>query len=55
MGVQTGADCGAAKRDLTEVRQGRAYAVVSLADLRGIAAELLAERDRHGVHQMRPS
>src|SRR5207248_6522248 len=53
MRVQPGADRRAAERDLPEVRQRRADAVVALADLGGIAAELLAERYRHRVHQMR--
>ena len=53
MRVQPGADGGAAERDLAEPRQRVLDARDALAHLRRVAAELLAERDRHGVHQVR--
>jgi hypothetical protein len=53
MRVQSRADRRAAERDLPEVRERRADAFVTLADLRRVAAELLAKRHRYCVHQMR--
>ena len=51
--VQAGAGGGAAERDLRHLRQRVAHAARAEADLRGVAGELLAERDRDGVHQVR--
>ena len=53
--VQAGADRGAAERDLAEALQRGLDALDPLAHLRRVAAELLAERHRHGVHQVRPA
>ena len=53
MRVQAGADRGAAERDLADAAERRLDARDPLAHLRGVAAELLAERDRDGVHQVR--
>ncbi len=53
MGVEPGADGGAAERDLAEPRQRVLHALGALADLRGVAGELLAERHGHGVHPVR--
>ncbi len=52
MGVEAGARRGASERDLADAAERRADAVGAQADLRRVAAELLAERDRDGVHQM---
>src|SRR5581483_11823898 len=41
------------ERDLTEAAQRRLDARLALAHLRGVAAELLAERDRDSVHPVR--
>ena len=46
MRVEAGADRGAAERDLAEPRQRVLDARDALAHLGGVAAELLAERDR---------
>jgi hypothetical protein len=54
MRVQAGADGGAAERDLAEPLAAVADPLDPLAHLRRVAGELLAERDRHGVHQVRP-
>src|SRR5205085_9951015 len=51
--VQACARRGSSERNLAEALEGCADAVVSLADLRRVAAELLAERDRNRVHQVR--
>ena len=51
--VQAGAGGGAAERDLPDVHERRAHALLAERDLRGVAAELLAERHRDGVHQVR--
>ena len=53
MGVEAGADGGAAERDLAEPVERRLDALRALAHLRRVAAELLAERDRHRVHPVR--
>ena len=53
MRVETGSDRGPPERDLAEPLESRADTVVALAHLRRIAAELLSERDGHGIHQMR--
>jgi hypothetical protein len=53
MGVETGSDRGAAERDLADSLQRVADAVYALSHLRRVAGELLAERDRHSVHQVR--
>ena len=41
------------KRDLTDPPQGRTHPVRAQPDLSGVAAELLAEGDGNGVHQVR--
>ena len=51
--VQAGAGGGAAERDLAEARERVLDARAAELDLRGVAAELLAERDGHGVHEVR--
>ena len=53
MRVHAGSDGGAAERNLTEPWQRVLHARDPLADLRRIAAELLAERDGHRVHPVR--
>ena len=53
MRVQPGADRGAAQRDLAQPLERRLDPRMALAHLGRVAAELLAERDRHGVHQVR--
>ena len=53
MRVQAGPHRRAAQRDLSEPLERRADAVVALAHLRRVAAELLPEGDRDGVHQVR--
>src|SRR6185436_6656380 len=53
MRVQAGADRGAAERDLAQPLERRLDARLSLADLGRVAAELLAQRDRDGVHPVR--
>ena len=55
MGVQPGAGCRTAERDLAEPRQSVPHAGNGLAHLRPVARELLAERHRHRVHQVRPA
>ena len=51
-GVEPGAGGGAAEGHLAHARQRGADALGRLADLGGVAAELLAEGDRGGVHQV---
>ena len=51
--VQAGAGRGAAERDLPEPRERVLDARAAEPDLRGVAAELLAERHGHGVHEVR--
>ena len=51
-GVDAGADRGAAERQLGDPGQRRLEPLDAVADLRGVAAELLAEGDRGGVHQV---
>ena len=51
--VQAGADRGAAERDLADAAERCLDPRDPLAHLRRVAAELLAEGDRHGVHQVR--
>ena len=53
MRVQAGSGRGAAERDLAEAWHRVLDARDSLSNLRGVAAELLAERHGHGVHEMR--
>ena len=55
MRVQTGARRRAAQRDLAEALERRADAVVPLPHLGRVAGELLTERHRHRVHQVRPA
>ena len=56
VGVEPGARRGAAERDLPDVHERGIDALTSQAHLRGVAGELLAERDRHGVHRcVRPA
>ena len=55
MRVHARADGGAAERDLAETLAAVAHALDALAHLRGVAGELLAEGDGHGVHQVRPA
>ena len=52
MGVEPGADGGAAERDPADPPERGLDPVDTEADLGGIAAELLAEGHRHGVHEM---
>jgi hypothetical protein len=51
--VEAGAVGGAAERDLAEPRQRVRTRAMPCAHLRRVAGELLAERDRDGVHQVR--
>ena len=51
-GVDPGADRGAAERQLGEPGQRGVQPLLAVADLRGVPAELLAEGDRGGVHQV---
>ena len=53
MGVQPGPGGGPAQRQLPDPRERCAHAVGAQRDLRRVSGELLAERDRHGVHQVR--
>ena len=53
VGVQPRAGGGAPERDLPDVHERRLHALLAKRDLGGVAGELLAERDRHGVHQVR--
>ena len=55
MRVQAGARGGPAERDLPQPRQRIRNAIAPLPDLRGVAGELLAQRHRDGVHQVRAS
>ena len=50
MRVEAGADRGAAERDLADALERGLDAGDALANLRRVPGELLAERDRHGVH-----
>ena len=52
--VQPRADGGAAQRQVVQARQRRAHALHRVRELRRVAAELLAEGERHRVHQVRP-
>ena len=51
--VQAGAGGGAAERDLPDVHERGGTRSCAERDLRGVAGELLAERDGDGVHQVR--
>jgi hypothetical protein len=51
-GVEAGAHGRAAQRQLGEVRQGVLDRLDALAHLRRVARELLAQRDRGGVHEV---
>ena len=53
MGVQPGADRGAADGQLAQPRQRRLDALDRQLDLARVAAELLTEPDRHRIHQVR--
>src|SRR5689334_15895341 len=53
MSVQASPDRGPAERDLPDAGERALDALRSLPHLRGVPAELLAERHRDGVHQMR--
>ena len=53
VGVQSGTGRGPAQRDLRDLRQRAAHPARAEADLRGVAGELLPERHRDGVHQVR--
>ena len=53
VGVQAGAGGGAAERDLADVDERAGDALLAQAHLRRVAGELLAERDGHGVHEVR--
>jgi hypothetical protein len=55
MRVEAGADCCPSERDLAHAPERRLDPSDALAHLGRVAAELLAERDRHGVHQVRPA
>ena len=55
MRVQAGADGGASERKLRQVRQRALQVRQSVVELRRPAAQLLAEAQRRGVHQMRAS
>ena len=51
--VDAGADRGAAERQLADARQARRSArSIAVLDLRGVAAELLAQRDGRRVHEV---
>jgi hypothetical protein len=52
VGVEAGADRGAAQRQLADPGQGVGDPLGPLAGLGGVAGELLAEGDRDGVHQV---
>ena len=53
--VDAGADRGAAEGQLRQPGQGGRQALDAGADLGRVAAELLAQRDRRGVHEVRPA
>ena len=53
MGVEPGPGGGAAERDLGDLRQRVADAHGGQAHLCGVAGELLAQGDGHGIHQVR--
>jgi hypothetical protein len=53
--VETGPDRGSAERDLSDVRQRRLDPLAAEPHLRRVAAELLADRHRDGVHQVSPA
>ena len=55
VGVQAGADGGPAERDLPDAFERVPHAGGALTHLRRVARELLAERHRHRVHQVRPA
>ena len=56
VGVEPGADRRAAERELVQLRQRRARcAAMRVVELRDVAGELLAERERRGVLQVRPA
>ncbi len=51
--IQPGADRGAAERQLAQMRQAGMQVAVGLLELRHVAGELLAERERRRILQMR--
>ncbi len=54
MGVQPGADRGAADRELVDIGQAPPSMRLEIGiELRDVAGEFLAQRERHRVHQMR--
>src|SRR5215203_1936743 len=55
MRIETGARGRAAEGDLTHPGKRAAHAIGPQPDLRRVAAELLPERDRNRVHQVRPA
>ena len=52
MGVEPGARRCAAERDLADMAERRLDPLVAELHLRRVAAELLPERHRHGIHQV---
>ena len=52
MRVEPGADGGAALRQLEHVRQRRLDMALRVRELRDVARELLAQRERRGVLQV---
>ena len=55
MRIQSGADRRAANRQLEHVRHRRFDPLQVVVELRDVAREFLAERQRHRIHQMRAS
>ena len=51
-GVDAGADGGAAERNLGDAGERRLHALDAEPDLPGVAAELLAEGDGGGIHEV---
>ena len=54
-GVEAGTDGGCADVELVQLTRGPLHFIGSPLEAGGVAAELLAERHRHGVLQVRPS
>ena len=52
LGVEAGADRGAALRQRIKLLEAKPHALLGGAHLRGVAGELLAERQRRRVHRM---
>ena len=53
MAVQAGSDRGTAERDLVQAGQGGLQTGDPPVQLRDVAAEFLAERERHGILEVR--